>query len=234
MLLLAIDTSGKNGSLALARVSEGHSEGEVLEVVPLAGGTFSAQLVPQITALLAQHEATKSDLGAFAVASGPGSFTGLRVGLAAIKALAEILQKPIAAVSLLEAIAWISSRQGRVLAALDAGRSEIYVGDYEVARKTSDAHPSNTLPHMYSERLLSKEEFLAEAKYSAVLTPDPGPAELLLSAGIPCEQINRPDSGIIARLGWEHILRAHIVQPDDLEANYIRRSDAEIFSQPPR
>ena len=84
---------------------QGQSEIDVLEVVPLTGGAFSAQLVPQIAALLEKHGHSKSDLGAFAVASGPGSFTGLRVGLAAIKALAEALQKPIAAISLLEAVA---------------------------------------------------------------------------------------------------------------------------------
>ena len=104
-LLLATDTSGKNGSIALARVTSGQSDVEIVEVVPLAGGAFSAQLVPQIAALLENHGYRKSDLGAFAVVSGPGSFTGLRVGLAAIKALAEALQKPIAAISLLEAVA---------------------------------------------------------------------------------------------------------------------------------
>jgi tRNA threonylcarbamoyladenosine biosynthesis protein TsaB len=232
MLLLAIDTSGKNGSLALARVVERHNEVEVLEVVPLAGGTFSAQLVPQITTLLAKHESSKSDIGAFAVASGPGSFTGLRVGLAAIKALAEVLQKPIAAVSLLEAVAWLSATQGRVLAALDAGRNEIYVGDYELAAKKPDESQPNPAPRMHSERLLSKEEFLTGAKKIAVITPDSGLAQILLSEGIHCEQISRPDSGAIARLGWEHIQRGQTVQPEDLEANYIRRSDAEIFSQP--
>src|SRR5207249_11566288 len=65
------------------------------------------------------------DIGAFAVVSGPGSFTGLRVGLAAVKALAEILQKPIAAVSLLEAVAVRANAHGKVLSALDAGRNEI-------------------------------------------------------------------------------------------------------------
>ena len=127
MLLLATDTSGKHGSIALAR---GNSDGscDVIEVVPLAGGTFSAQLVPQIAALLAHHHLSKNDIGAFVVASGPGSFTGLRVGLAAIKALAEILRKPIAAVSLLEVIALSGGPQGKVAAVLDAGRGEVAGG----------------------------------------------------------------------------------------------------------
>jgi tRNA threonylcarbamoyladenosine biosynthesis protein TsaB len=222
MLLLATDTSGKNGSIALARVTPGNSEVEIVEVAPLAGGTFSAQLVPQISALLEKHGHSKSDLGAFAVVSGPGSFTGLRVGLAAIKALAEVLQKPISAVSLLEAVAYSGATRGRVLAALDAGRGEVYVGDYQV-----DTHA-----HMHSERLLSREELVAESKGKTVVTPDPALADLARAAGIQVEQIGYPDSRVIARLGWERIQSGVTVSPEALDANYIRRSDAEIFSKP--
>ena len=99
MLILAIDTSGKQGSITLARGDE--SSFSLIETTPVEGGTFSAQLVPQIAALLARHQLRKEQIDAFAAATGPGSFTGLRVGLAAIKALAEVLRKPIAAVSLL-------------------------------------------------------------------------------------------------------------------------------------
>ena len=134
MLLLITDTSGRNGSIALARASD---EVVVLESVPLAGGTFSAQLVPQIAGLLANQGFNKHDIDAFVVVAGPGSFTGLRVGLAAIKALAEILGKPIVAVSLLEAVAFASRAQGNVLAALDAGRGEVYAGQYEVAGESA-------------------------------------------------------------------------------------------------
>src|ERR1700676_5688244 len=98
-LLLVTDTSGKNGSVALARVTPGKSGVEIVEVVPLAGGAFPAQLVPQIAGLLEKHGYRKSDLAAFAVVSGPGSFAGLRVCLRAIQPLAETLQKPIAAIA---------------------------------------------------------------------------------------------------------------------------------------
>ncbi len=221
-LLLAVDTSGKNGSLALARGAPDQSRIDVLEVVPLAGGAFSAQLVPQIAALLEKHGHTKNDLGAFMVVSGPGSFTGLRVGLAAIKALAEALQKPIAAVSLLEAVACSGTGHGRVLAALDAGRGDVYVGDYQL-----DPHV-----RMHSERLLSREEFLAEAKERIVVTPDLRLAEVVRAAGLQVEEIVDPNSGAIAQLGWQHLRRGETVRPEELEANYIRRSDAEIFSKP--
>jgi tRNA threonylcarbamoyladenosine biosynthesis protein TsaB len=225
MLLLALDTSGKNGSLALAQVAADEREATVIESVPIAGGTFSAQLVPQISALLAKHEYTKSDLDGFVVVSGPGSFTGLRVGLAAIKALAEGLQKPIAAVSLLEAVAQAATSTGRILAALDAGRSEIYVGDYDVSGQR------DVQAILHSERLLTRAEFLAEAERRKVVTPDATLAENLQAARIQCEQIAYPTSQLIATLGWQRIQSGQTTRPEDLEANYIRRSDAEIFSQ---
>jgi len=228
MILLAVDTSGKDGSLALARVAGSAAPGdrsaaafELLEMVPLEGGTFSAQLVPQIALLLAKHGLTKNDLGAFVVASGPGSFTGLRVGLAAIKALAEILEKPIAAVSRLDAIARSGTGQGAVIAILDAGRGEIYAGQYEVQGSV----------RMRSERLLSRGEFLDVAREWAVKTPDSSLAELARHAGLHVEEVARPGADAIARLGWAKILAGETVSPADLEANYIRRSDAEIFAK---
>lgn len=226
MLLLAVDTSGKNGSLALARVVSGEGKIHVVEAVPLTGGAFSAQLVPLIATLLEKHAHSKRDLEAFAVISGPGSFTGLRVGLAAIKGLAEALEKPIAAVSLLEAVARGSVSRDRVLSVLDAGRGDVYVGDYERAPQLC----------MQGERLLSREELVAEAKSTdrLVVTPDGTLAEILQAAGLRVELIESPSSVSIARLGWEHLQRGETVQPEDLDANYIRRSDAEIFSKPAR
>jgi tRNA threonylcarbamoyladenosine biosynthesis protein TsaB len=222
MLILAADTSGKQGSIALAECGTGGCA--VVEIVPLTGGTFSAQLVPQIAALLEKHGHSKTDLGGFAVVSGPGSFTGLRVGLAAIKALAEVLHKPIAAVSLLEAVASGGAARGRVLAALDAGRGDVYAGDYELGPKL----------RMHGERLLSREEFVAEAAGKALVTPDATLAEIARTAGIQVERIEHPNSGVIARLGWEHLQRGETASPEELEANYIRHSDAEIFAKPTR
>ncbi|HSS96286.1 MAG TPA: tRNA (adenosine(37)-N6)-threonylcarbamoyltransferase complex dimerization subunit type 1 TsaB [Terriglobales bacterium] len=217
MLLLATDTSGKFGSIALAQCGPADTC-EVLEIVPLEGGTFSAQLVPQIASLLSKHGFGKQNIDAFAVASGPGSFTGLRVGLAAIKALAEILNKPIVPVSLLEAVAVSTSGAGKVFAALDAGRGEVYVGEYE---NSSGLH---------SERLLSRQEMLAAADRNLIVTPDAGLAEFARAAGFKVQEIERPQSDAIARLAWRKLEKKETVAPEVLDANYIRRSDAEIFS----
>jgi tRNA threonylcarbamoyladenosine biosynthesis protein TsaB len=226
MILLAIDTSGKNGSLALARVREARSNAasgalEVLEVVPLEGGTFSAQLVPQIFALLTKQGLAKRDIGGFTVVSGPGSFTGLRVGLAAIKALAEILQKPIAAVSRLEAVARSTSLHGRVVSAIDAGRGEIYVGEYELGSRAT----------LSRERLIAKEELLEEYRGQKIVVFDPALADAARLHAMQVEQVPEPRADVIARLGWEKIQLGEIAPADALEANYIRRSDAEIFAK---
>ena len=232
MIFLVTDTSGKNGSVALARASEGSDVVELMEEAPLSGGTFSAQLVPQVAALLARHGLSKSDVGAFVVVSGPGSFTGLRVGLAAVKGLAEILQKPIVAVSLLEAVALAARTTGRVTtgrvtAALDGGRGEVYVGEYEVAGESVQ---------LLRERLLSKADFLSAARGSAVSTPDKtldGVAqEAAQEAGLSVFTSEFPGSAMIARLGWKKMRAGETVTPDQLEANYIRRTDAELFLKP--
>lgn len=222
MLLLAIDTSGKHGSLAVARCERG-GPCDVIEVVPLAGGTFSAQLVPQVAELLAKHEFSKQQIGGFAVASGPGSFTGLRVGLAAIKALAEVLDKPIAAVSLLQVLARAAGNEGAVLAAMDAGRGEIYAGEYEVSAGKA---------RLIEEKLMSQAEFLTLASGRTVVTADSSIANAAQAGRLTVRNVERPLSDAVARLGWEKIESGDTVSPEQLEANYIGRSDSEIFSKP--
>lgn len=226
MIVLAVDTSGKNGSLAVMCAypeigKAGSSEPEILDLVPLEGGTFSAQLVPQIFALLTKQGLVKGDIGGFAVVSGPGSFTGLRVGLAAIKAFAEILHKPIAAVSRLEAVARSTSFQGRVVSAIDAGRGEMYVGEYELGSRSG----------LLKERLIAKEEFFEEYRGQKIVVFDLVLADAARSHAIHVEQVPEPRADVIARLGWEKIQLGEITPADELEANYIRRSDAEIFAK---
>jgi len=224
MLILAADTSGKFGSIALAQCGP-QDDCRILEVVPLTGGTFSAQLVPQIAVLLQKHGFSKIDVDGFAVASGPGSFTGLRVGLAAIKALAEVLGKPITAVSLLEALAAATREEnGSFLAALDAGRGEIYVAECESRGDVKS-------PAVLSERLLTKEEFISAAKGKTVITPDKPVAALATVAALAVREVERPRSDTIARIGWRKIQTGEIISPEGLDANYIRRSDAEIFAK---
>jgi tRNA threonylcarbamoyladenosine biosynthesis protein TsaB len=223
MLLLSVDTSGKQGSIALAIA--GATDGddfEVIEIAPLVGGTFSAQLIPQIVELLSRNRFTKSDIGALAAASGPGSFTGLRIGLAAVKALAEVLDRPIAAVSLLEVCVFASGAQGKIMAALDAGRSDVYVGEYKIP-----AVPGQ-VPR---EHILTRSEFLAQAKGWTVVTPDSVLSEAAGAAGLSVSTLPPISAAAVARLGWRKIQSRETVTPEQLEANYIRRTDAEMLEK---
>src|SRR5947207_9148906 len=195
MLILAIDTSGKNGSLALVRF-EGESQ-RTLEVVSLEGGTFSAQLVPQVSALLLKHNLTKDDIDAFAVVSGPGSFTGLRVGLAAVKALAEILQKPIVAVSLLESVACADSRgRGRIVSTLDAGRGEVDSGIFEL---------ECTHATCISQELRTLVEFVASKELESIVTCDEKLARIFTEANLHATIVPRPTADAIAQIGRAHV-----------------------------
>jgi len=228
MLLIGIDTSGKSGGVTLAEGDE--RSFRVIESSEIAGGRFSAQLVPTIAALLEKHRLTVQEIGGLAVASGPGSFTGLRVGLSAVKGLAEVLGTPIATVSLLEALAIASGRRSPIAAALDAGRGEIFFGLCQVAGEESVA----TI-----ESLLSPDEFLERVSDQGIelfVTSDESVAGIVHGArpNAPIARIQRPGSDWIARIGLRKLLAGVTVSVEALDANYLRRSDAEIFSKGPR
>jgi tRNA threonylcarbamoyladenosine biosynthesis protein TsaB len=226
LILLLTDTSGKNGSVALARATESSKpEGvQVIDSVPLVGGTFSAQLVPQIADLLKKHNLRRGDIDGFVVVSGPGSFTGLRVGLAAIKALAEILRKPIVPLSLLEVVALAAGKQGRVVAALDAGRAEVYAGEYDVA---GDARLVHARP--IQEKLVRKDDLAQFRQASVISTPDPILAATLRESGLSVFQVEAVTPAMIAARGWKKLHDGEAVSPEQLDANYIRRG-AELAS----
>jgi tRNA threonylcarbamoyladenosine biosynthesis protein TsaB len=217
MLILGVDTSGKDGSIALVKFEQGSAR--PLEVVALEGGTFSAQLVPQISDALNRHALTKQNIAGFAIVSGPGSFTGLRVGLAAIKALAEVLQKPIAAISLLEAVARVCGKDGELTAVLDAGRGQVYAADFQV---------SGSQTTISNQQLLTLAEFASANGNRQIVTPDAKIADFMGETGLRVTQIDRPRADMIARLGFEKIEAGDVVSPETLDANYIRRSDAEV------
>ena len=122
MLLLAVDTSGPQGGITLAQVFGDRVE--PIESISIQGGTFSAELIPQISDLLSRHQLTAQLLQGLVAVTGPGSFTGLRVGLTAVKALAEVLRIPIAGATSLELLIAASGVETRAMAVLDAGQDD--------------------------------------------------------------------------------------------------------------
>jgi tRNA threonylcarbamoyladenosine biosynthesis protein TsaB len=224
MLIVAVDTSGRNGSVALC-----HGDGSEFEVRGLAmleGGTYSARLVPCIADLLASAKRQKSQIDGLVVVDGPGSFTGLRVGISTAKAICEALRKPLAAVSMLEVLAATYGIEGEVLTTvLDAGRGELYVGEYEILK--DDVR----LKRQYMPKLTELVSRLPSAQMRIIST-FPKVEELCAGAGIASDLVAPIGADRIARIGLRKLMAGELADPATLDANYIRRSDAELFSPP--
>ncbi len=127
-MLLGLNTCGSTASVALGVAAA--NKIKILATASLAVRTYSARLIPEIAAMLESRHATLRDIEAIVVVNGPGSFTGIRVGLSTAKGLAEGAGIPLIAVSRLALLAGASGLP-HVLAAMDAGRGEYYVGEYQ-------------------------------------------------------------------------------------------------------
>src|SRR5579864_6640735 len=159
MLLLALDTSTRQASVALC--SEDDFLGEYTWHV---GNNHSVELLDRVRRLMAECGKTMTELDGVAVATGPGSFNGLRVALAAAKALAFALKKPLLGMSTLDIIA-AQQRQwhGPICAVLEAGRSELYAACYvfDEVHNDNEAGVVTYRMHQLSDYLLHTPQQLA-------------------------------------------------------------------------
>jgi len=213
-LLLAIDTCGPSGSVALGRIPG--RDVEVLGQIELAGRTYSATLVSAVTELLQSAGAKLDDLDGIIVVNGPGSFTGVRVGVSAAKGLAMARDIPVVALSRLEVI---SRKAGVPSAALDAHRGEVYL---RLERVSSTAR----------ELLVGSEELAAITPAPArVAVCDDGAAAVLASAwpNTQLVQTAAPRACDAIRPGEARLVAGAAVDLASLDGHYLRRSDAEIF-----
>lgn len=142
MLVLAFDTAGSNCAVALVRGGEGM---EVLaRVSETLGRGHAERLLPMIDEVLSRGGLAYTGLGRIAVTTGPGSFTGVRVGVAAARALALALDIPAVGVGSLEALALPAIRaryRGTVVAVLDARRGEVYAMAFDIASASTVVAP---------------------------------------------------------------------------------------------
>ena len=216
MLLLGVDTCGPSGSVALGRLAG--RDLEILGQIELEGRSYSSTLVAAVAELLAGAGVVLNDLGGIVAVNGPGSFTGVRVGLSAVKGLAEPGQIPVVAVSRLEVL---SRKTGVPSAALDAHRGEVFLR-FERAGQT----PS---------------ELLAGASELAALQPAPTRVAVcdeagaaVLTAAWPAVQLVQcaaPMASDALRLGEARLVAGAFVDLALLDGNYLRRPDAEIFGK---
>jgi tRNA threonylcarbamoyladenosine biosynthesis protein TsaB len=233
VLVLALDTSSPSGSLAVLR------DEKVVGVVSTATGeVYSSRMFRELEFLLGELSLRMEEFELFAVAAGPGSFTGLRVGLAAVKGWAEVYRKPIAPVSALEAVAvQARSKAALMVPVLDARRAQLYFGLY---RRASGGAPENRLVLDGEEYVMTPAEFFealrerARGAECAIVTPQP---ELFSGVASRDEIANlraavEPASSVLApsigQLGFQQAQRGALADPLTLDANYVRRTDAEL------
>jgi tRNA threonylcarbamoyladenosine biosynthesis protein TsaB len=215
-VLLAIDTSTAVASVALY-------DGRVLaEATWIAGADHSRQLLPRVADLLHAAGRTRADLTALGVAVGPGSFNGLRVGIATAKAIAEARGLPIAGVDTLLTAAYPFRATGRPIRPLyDAGRGEVATGLYQAGPQgfTVREEPRITALEGALDASPADSLFCGELRPSwrEAIARRFGPASLVR----PAEEPRR--AGYLAELAWERIL---VKGPDDvatLQPIYLRR-----------
>jgi len=238
MLILAIDTSARAGSVAVLRDRHLLASVSSLELTP-----YDNRLFRDIDDLQNRANFAIQDVDVFAVVVGPGSFTGLRIGLTAVKAWAEIYQRPIAAISGLEAIAsqaHAKRSQTRepytVIAPFqDARRGQIFGAIYR-----RNGPETAKLELVGEENTLSAVEFLALVTRNAgqsapiLISPTPGllsdvQVQSAGSFGEPwvVEAASPVLAPIIGQLGFDRAERGELVDSLLLDASYVRRTDAE-------
>jgi tRNA threonylcarbamoyladenosine biosynthesis protein TsaB len=217
-LILAVDTTHEFGSLALAR------GGELLDETLLhAPSGFGQVLFERLAALLERNRVKADAVDCFAAASGPGSFTGVRVGLACVKGLADALGKPAAAVSNLRAVASFGSAPLRA-AVLDARRGDIYGAVYDAAGRLASPEMVVKFPAWIAQLPEGDLEFI-----STDFTPFAAALAGTRFANATVITAPRALAGAVARIAGEALLRGEAADPAALDANYVRRSDAELF-----
>ena len=215
-LVLAVDTCGPAGSVALGRLDGGVAE--ILGQVELEGRSYSATLVAAVGELLARAGLRVADLGAMVAVNGPGSFTGVRVGLSAVKGLAEAARIPVTAVSRLEVLAW---KVGVESSALDAHRHEIFLRLGLAAGKAREV-------------LAGAEELKALRPADARIAVCDEGAERLLESAWPSVELvgtDAPKAADALRLAGARGSAGEFQDVALLDGHYLRRSDAEIFGE---
>jgi len=229
MRFILVDTADARGCLAL------FGDGRLLQLAThTAEEDFSSWLLPAVRRLLSDGKLSVADLDAYAVCSGPGSFTGLRVGLTTVKAWAEIFGKPIVAVSRLEALARFeplaNSVPAYVASYLDARRNQVFAALFDGQGASVEPETVVSL-----EILLQKVDDICGDSPVLWRTPDPQLVESVQqwasrqSKGDTLEPVPPPFAVQLGVLAHQKFLAGQTTDAISLDANYVRRSDAELF-----
>lgn len=222
-LILAVETATLAGSIALTRGSESIAASSGDPAV-----SHSNTLLADLDKLLSRTTYKLADIDLFAVAAGPGSFTGLRIGIATVKALAATLVRPCAAIPTLQAVALAGGASEASVALLPAGRGEVFAQLFSVS---ADAVTALDAPsHISPQKMIDKYGLLETALWcgEGALAQ----RELIESsaAGKQWRIASRSDNLAqqVAALALSNFRQDRLVAPDALQAIYVRPSDAEL------
>ena len=212
-MILSLDTTSEFGSLALTEGDE-----VVEEILLHSPEGFGQILFQHVQQLLERHGVTVDAVDCFAAASGPGSFTGVRIGLAAVKGLAEAAGKKVVAVSNLRALAFFGSAPLRAVV-LDARRGEVYGAVY-----------NERLEAVEQEAVMKFPEWLQTlpARGFEFVSSDFSPFQSHVDPAIPVVAAPRALAAAIGRIAWRDFKAGRAQDPMNIDANYVRRSDAEL------
>jgi tRNA threonylcarbamoyladenosine biosynthesis protein TsaB len=217
--ILIVDTCGTFGGIAVAAWADTKASEDgslpglrVLAERVLPGRETQERLMTALAEVLREASLQPADLDVLAVVAGPGSFTGVRIGMAAVKGLAEALGKPVVAVSRLAVLAAQGDCAGSVHAWIDAGRGDVFAGHYRDGVCLSEAMlhgPEALLGVHASDIVVVMEEGLPEPPYGALRVPAVGVHEALPLAVAKAQAKQFADTAL-------------------LDANYLRVPDAEL------
>lgn len=218
-MILAVETATRTMSVALLRASA-----LVAEITTCDDRVHSERLLPAIDQLLGAAGATLDDVSGFAVSAGPGSFTGLRIGIATVKGLAFSTGTPVAPVSTLAALAAPACAEARPVAALlDARRDEVYAGLFEAG---ADGHDDR----VYTAAQLC--EVLPQGCALVVSEGAEGVAEQVVAARADASWLappfGEPRAAVVGLLGESILAAGAGVAAADLLPRYVRRAEAEV------
>ena len=212
MTIFALDTTAEVGSLALRRNCQ-----VIAERTLLSPDGFAHVLFQALEDLLSLAGVRLSEIDCFAAASGPGSFTGVRVGLAAAKGLAEAEDKPAVAVSSLRAMSSFGTLRHRAVL-LDAHRDEVYAAVYDEHLEVVSPEMVMKLAAWLDSLTVKVDELIS---FGNMLLPD--------TVRVPHTIAPRSLAGAVAYCAEIECKAGRCLDPAALDANYVRRPDAELL-----
>ena len=233
MIVLAIDTCESRGSIAILK------DNATLQAVPHAiSEEYSSWLLPAVNSALEFAEIALGAVDLFAAASGPGSFTGVRIGLTTVKAWSEVFGKPIVAVSRLEGVAAQSQSTAHYVASfIDAQRDQIFGALYHTAE--------DGLALVGQEMVASPEVFVEWVDERALgnevtwISTDPDslakhPAwQPRAARGDKIQCVPCVLAPFIGKIAFQRALNGNALDALSVDANYVRRSYVEVFQKGP-